>query len=53
MKISLDQWDEDTRAKVNLNQSYEDNMKAGELIKFLMQVHKICDDTENKDYFGS
>ena len=54
MKIILDPCDEDTRAEVSLGSPYEDNMKAGELIKFLVRVHKVYDDTEDKDvFFGS
>ena len=54
IKIILDQCDKNTRVEITLNSSYEDNMKAGELIKFLMRVHKICDDTKDKDvFFGS
>ena len=54
MKIILDQWDKDTRVEITLNSSYEDKMKTGELIKFLMQERKICNDTKDKDvFFGS
>ena len=54
MKIVLDQCNEDARAEIALDSSYEDNMKAGELIKFLMRVCKICNDTEDKNvFFGS
>ena len=52
MKIILDQCDEDTRAEIALDSSYEDNMKAGELSKLLMQVHKICNNTEDKNVFS-
>ena len=54
IKIILDQCNEDTRAEIALDSSYENNMKAGELTKFLMQVRKSCDDTKNKnEFFGS
>ena len=46
MKIILDQQNEDTRAEIVLNSSYED---AGELIEFLKQVRRICNDTKGKN----
>ena len=36
MKIIIDQCNEDTPAKIVLDSSYEDKIKAGKLIKFLM-----------------
>ena len=51
IKIILDQYDENTRAKITLSPSYEDNLKAGELIEFLMRVGKVCNNTEVTDVF--
>ena len=54
MERILDRCDEDTRAEIALDSSYEDNLKGGELLKFLTRVHKVCTDTEDKDvFFGS
>ena len=54
MKITLYQCDEDTRAEIALGPSYEDNLKARELLQFLMRVRKVCTNTEDKDvFFGS
>ena len=53
MEIILDRCDEATRAEITLGPSYEDNMKAGELVKFLKRGHKLCTDTEDKDVFFS
>ena len=54
MKIILDRYDIDTGAKIALGPSCEDNLKVGELIRFLMRVHKVCDNTEDTDvFFGS
>ena len=51
MKIILNWCDEDTRAEIALDSPYEDNIKAREFIVFPMQVHKICNDTEDKNVF--
>ena len=48
MKIILDQCDEETKAKIAIDSSYEDNMKTGDLIKFLMQMRKLCNDAKEK-----
>ena len=54
MKIILDRCNENTRAEIVLDSPYKDNMKAGELIKFVMQVRKIYNDTKDKNvFFGS
>ena len=54
MKIILDRCDEETRVEIALNSSYEDIMETRELIKFLTQVRKICNDTKDNDvFFGS
>ena len=54
MKIILDQCDEDTKVEITLGPSYEDNLKAGELIKFLMRVRKGHNHTKDTDvFFGS
>ena len=54
MKIILNQWDEDTRAEIAIGSFFEDNLEAGELIKFLARVRTVCDDTEDADaFFGS
>ena len=51
MKIILNQCDEDTRVEIALGSSYEDNLEAGELIKFLARVHTVCNSTANVDVF--
>ena len=51
MKMILDQYDEDTRAEITLGPSYEDNLKARGLIKFLMRVHKTCNNNEDTEIF--
>lgn len=54
MKIILDLCDEETKAEIVINLSYKDNMKTGDLIKFLMQMRKICNDAKDKNiFFGS
>ena len=53
MKIILDQCDEDTRAKIALDPSYEDNMKTGDQIKFFLQVQKVCNNAKDKNVFFS
>ena len=45
MEIIFDWCDEETRAEVAINSSYKDTMKAGDLIKFLKQMQKICNDS--------
>ena len=50
----FDQCEEDTRVEIALGPSYEDNLTAGELIKFFMRVRKLCNGTEDTDvFFGS
>ena len=51
MKIILDQCDEDTRAEIALGPLYEDNLKTGELIKFLMRIRKVCNNTDDTNMF--
>ena len=51
MKIILHQCDEDTKTEIALCPSYEDNLKAGELMKFSMRVRKVCNNTEDTDVF--
>ena len=41
MKIILDLYDEETKTEIAINSSYKENMKAGDLIKFLMQMRRI------------
>ena len=54
MKIILDLCNEETKAEIAINLSYEENMKTGDLIKFLMQMCRICNDANNKNvFFGS
>ena len=54
MNIILDLCDEETKAEIGINSSYEDNTKIGDLIKFLMQMRKICNDAKDKNvFFGS
>ena len=54
MKIILNQIDEDTKVEIAFGSSYEDNMQAGELIKFLARIRKVCNNTEDTDiFFGS
>ena len=54
IKIIPVQCDEETKAEIITDSSYEDNMKTGDLIKFLMQIRKICNDANDKYvFFGS
>ena len=54
MKIILNRCDEYTRAEIALSSSYEDNLEAGELIKFFLRVRTVCHNTEDADvFFGS
>ena len=54
MKIILDLCNVETKAEITINSSYEDNMKTGDLIKFLMQMRRICNDAKDKNiFFGS
>mmetsp|Transcript_3771 Transcript_3771/g.4076 ORF Transcript_3771/g.4076 Transcript_3771/m.4076 type:complete len:179 (+) Transcript_3771:294-830(+) len=54
MKILPNRWDKNTRTEIALGSSYEDNLEAGELIKFLVRLRKVCNDTEDTDiFFGS
>ena len=54
MEIILDQCNVDTRAEIALSTPYEDDLKAGELIKFLIRLRKVCTNTEDKNlFFGS
>ena len=52
VEITLDQCDKATRAEITLGPSYEDDLKAGALLTFLMKVRKVCTDTEDKDVFS-
>ena len=52
--IIFNQWNEDTRAEIALEFSYEDNFEAGELIKFLAIIHTVYNNTDNEEiFFGS
>ena len=54
INIILNQYNEDTRAAIALGSSYEDNLEAEELIKFLARVRTVCNDTDDADiFFGS
>ena len=54
MEIILERCNADTSVEIALESSYKDNMKIGGLIKFLMQVLKICNDAKDKNvFFGS
>ena len=54
MTIILNQCNEAKRAEIALGSSYEDNLEAGELIKFLARVCTVCNDTNNANtFFGS
>ena len=54
MKIILDLCNEETKVEIAINLSYKENMKTGDLIKFLMQMRKICNDAKDKKiFFGS
>ena len=54
INIILNQCDEDRRAKIALDSSYEDNLETGELIKFLVRVRTVYNDTDDADvFFGS
>ena len=54
MNIIINHCNEDTRTKIALGSLYEDNLKTGELIKFLARVRTICNNTDNgDDFFGS
>ena len=54
LKIILNQCNEDTRVEIALSSSYEDNLEAGKLNKFLARVRTVCDNTEDADiFFGS
>ena len=47
MTIILDQCNKAARAEIALGSSYEDNLEAGELIKFLARVPIVCNGTNN------
>ena len=49
-KIILDWYHEGTKAEIAIDSSYKDNMKIGDLIKFLMQMRKICNDAKDNKY---
>ena len=51
MKIILDLCDEKTKAEVAINSSCKENMKTGDLIKFLTQMRRICNDAKDKNIF--
>ena len=54
MKIILNRCNEDTKAEIALSSSYENNLKAEELIRFLVWVCKVSNITEDADvFFGS
>ena len=54
MITNLNQFDETTRAEIALGSSYEDNLEAGKLIKFLPRVCTVCNNTDDADiFFGS
>ena len=54
MSIILNRCDEDTRAEIALGSSCQDNLEAGELIKFLARVRTVCNNTDDADvFFGS
>ena len=54
IKIILDLCNEETKADIAINLSYKKNMKTGDLIKFFMQMRKICDNAKDKNiFFGS
>ena len=48
IKIILHQRNKETKTKIVIDSSYEDNMKTGDLIKFLMQMRKLCNDAKEK-----
>ena len=49
INIILNRCDEDTRAEIALGFSYEVNLEAGELIKFLAKVRTVCKNTDDTD----
>ena len=53
MTIILNQCDKSTKVKIALGSSYEDNLEAGELIKFLGRVRTIYDNTNGTNVFFS
>ena len=52
MTIILNQWDKVTRVKISLGSSYENNLEAGELIKFLTRVCTVYIDTNDANVFS-
>ena len=54
MKIILNLCDEETKAEIVINSSSKENMKTEDLIKFLMQMRRICNDAKDEIvFFGS
>ena len=52
--ITLNQCNAATRAEISISSSYEDNLEAGELIKFFARVYPVCNITNNGNIlFGS
>ena len=48
MKIILDLCDKETKVQIAINSSCEENMKTGDLIKFLILMRRIYNDAKNK-----
>ena len=54
MKFILDLCDEGTKVEIAVNSSCGKNMKTGDLIKFLIQLRRICNDGKDETvFFGS
>ena len=51
MTIIFGQCDDTTRTKISLGESYKTNCEAGELIKFLTRVCKVCNGSNNGGLF--
>ena len=51
MKIILDIYDEETKIEIAVNSSYKENMKTGDLINFLIQMRRICNDAKDETVF--
>ena len=51
MKIILDLCNKETKTEIAINLAYEESMKTGDLIKFLVQMRKICNDAKDKNTF--
>ena len=54
MALILSQYDETTREEVTLGQSSGHNAMTGGLLKFIKQLHKVCNPSRDKKvFFGS